>query len=103
MAMIKSKSLEFLSFSQWQASALRGKLTAFVIHIKHRMKKINPANASSRRLDIMQSVTGEQDVDFSPILRHKIRDMEYRPVIQKDCGIPAAVESAMSTVRLVIR
>ncbi len=53
------------------------KLTAFDFHIKYRRDKLNSANASSRRLDIMKLNDSKQNNDyFLFTLQNKLRNQK---------------------------
>ena len=59
------------------------KLTAFDFHIKYRKNKLNPANKSSKKFNIMKSELNERDVFILFILQNKLHFAEYQLELQK--------------------
>ncbi len=77
------------------------KLAAFDFHIEYRRGKLNPANAPSRRPDIMKPDGSEENNDyFLPTLRNKLRNQECQPELLGNEGVPAAVKLAALTTQL---
>ena len=77
------------------------KLSAFDFTIEYRKGTLNPADAPSRRPDIMKPGGGEDvNDDFLPTLRNKLRNQSYQPELLGDPRVPSAVKLAASTMRL---
>ena len=59
------------------------KLIAFDFQIKYRKNKLNSANKSSKKPDIMKSELDEKNVFILFILQNKFRFAKYQPKLQK--------------------
>ena len=76
------------------------KLTAFDFHIKYHKNKLNPADESSKKSDIMKSELNEKNVFILFILQNKLHFAEYQSELQKKNGISATVRLIMSMIQL---
>ncbi len=77
------------------------KLAAFDFHIEYRRGKLNSADASSRRLDIMKPDGSEKNNDyFLPTLRNKLRNQECQSELLGNEGVSAAIKLAALTTQL---
>ena len=77
------------------------KLAAFDFNIEYRRGKLNPADAPSRRPDIIKPDGSEENNDrFLSTLRNKLRNRECQPDVQENEEIPASVKLAALTTQL---
>ncbi len=77
------------------------KLTAFDFHIKYRRDKLNSANVSSRRLDIMKSNDSEKNNDyFLSTLRNKLRNQKCQSELLENEEVSTAIKLAALTMQL---
>ena len=76
------------------------KLIAFDFHIKYRKNKLNPANESSKKFDIIKSELNEKNVFILFILQNKFRFAEYQVKLQKKNDIFIIMRLAMSIIQL---
>ena len=93
----------FMTTKELNAKQVRWaeKLAAFDFTIEYRKGTLNPADAPSRRPDIMKPEgTEDSNEAFLPTLRNKLRNREYQPEILMDPRVPAAVKLAASTTQL---
>ncbi len=69
------------------------KLAAFDFHIKYRRDKLNSANASSKRLDIMKSNDSEKNNDyFLSTLQNKFRNQKCQSELLKNKEVSTAIK-----------
>ena len=93
----------FMTIKELNAKQIRWaeKLTAFDFTIEYRKNKLNSANASSRKSDIMKSNDNDKNNDkFLSILRNKLRNQNYQFDLQNDQRVFATIKFAASTTRL---
>ena len=93
----------FMTTKELNAKQIRWaeKLAAFDFTIEYRKGKLNPADAPSRRPDIVKPDSSEENNDsFLPTLRNKLRNQEYQPDLQGRDGVPAIVKLAALTAQL---
>ena len=93
----------FMSTKELNAKQIRWaeKLAAFDFIIEYRKGVLNPADAPSRRPDIIKPDGSEDNNDdFLPTLRNKLRSQEYQPDLQERTGVPATVKLAALTAQL---
>ncbi len=93
----------FMTTKELNAKQIRWaeKLAAFDFTIEYRKGKLNPADAPSRRPDIVKPDGSEDSNDgFLPTLRNKLRNREYQPDLQERNGVPATVKLAALTEQL---
>ncbi len=77
------------------------KLIAFDFHIKYRRNKLNFANASSRRLDIMKLNDSEKNNDyFLSTLQNKLRNQKCQSELLKNEEVSTAIKLAALTMQL---
>ena len=90
----------FLTIKKFNSKQVRWveKLIAFDFTIKYRKNKLNFANASSKRFDIMKSNDNENNNDkFLFILRNKLRNQNYQFDLQSDQRVFVSIKFATST------
>ena len=93
----------FITIKKLNAKQIRWieKLIAFDFTIKYRKNKLNFANASSRKFDIMKSNNNDKNNDkFLFILRNKFRNQNYQFNLQNDQRVFATIKFATSITRL---
>ena len=93
----------FMTIKELNAKQIRWteKLIAFDFTIKYRKNKLNFANASSKKSDIMKSNDSDKNNDkFLFILRNKLRNQNYQFDLQNDQHVFATIKFATSTTRL---
>ena len=93
----------FMTTKELTAKQIRWaeKLAAFDFKIEYRKGKLNPADAPSRRPDIFKPDGSEDNNDdFLPTLRNKLRNQEYQPEGQERNGVPATVKLAALKAQL---
>ena len=77
------------------------KLAAFDFTIEYRKSKLNSANASSRKFDIVKSNNNENNNDdFFSILRNKFRNQNFQFDIQKRNDVSASIKLTALTKQL---
>ena len=76
------------------------KLTAFDFHIEYCKNKLNLADKSSKKSDIMKSELDEKNVFILFILQNIFHFAEYQSELQKKNGISTTVRLTMSMVQL---
>ncbi len=77
------------------------KLAAFDFHIKYRKDKLNFANASSRRLNIMKLNDSEKNNDyFLSTLRNKLRNQKCQSELLKNEEVLTAIKLAALMMQL---
>ncbi len=77
------------------------KLTAFDFHIEYRRDKLNSANASSRRLDIMKSNDSKKNNDyFLFTLQNKLRNQKCQSELLENEEVSTAIKLAALTMQL---
>ncbi len=77
------------------------KLTAFDFRIEYRRDKLNFANASSRRLDIMKSNDSKKNNDyFLSTLRNKLRNQKCQSELLENEEVSTAIKLAALTMQL---
>ena len=93
----------FMSTKELNAKQVRWaeKLAAFDFTIEYRKDTLNPADAPSRRPDMIKPDGSEDNNDdFLPTLRNKLRNREFQPDIQERNGVPVTVKLAALTAQL---
>ncbi len=71
------------------------KLAAFDFHIEYRRDKLNSANASSRKLDIMKSNDSKKNNDyFLSILQNKLCNQKYQSELLENEEVLTAIKLA---------
>ncbi len=77
------------------------KLTAFDFHIEYHRDKLNSANASSRRLDIMKLNDSKKNNDyFLSTLRNKLRNQKCQSELLENKEVLTAIKLAALTTQL---
>ena len=93
----------FMTIKEFNAKQIRWaeKLIAFDFTIEYCKNKLNSANASSKKSDIMKSNDNDKNNDkFLFILRNKLRNQNYQFDLQSDQRVFATIKLATSTTRL---
>jgi len=77
------------------------KLAAFDFHIKYRKDKLNFANVSSRKLDIMKLNDSEKNNDyFLFTLRNKLRNQKCQSELLENEEVSTMIKLAALTTQL---
>ncbi len=77
------------------------KLAAFDFHIEYRRDKLNSANVSSKRLNIMKSNDSEKNNDyFLSTLRNKLRNQKCQSELLKNKEVSTTIKLAALTTQL---
>ena len=76
------------------------KLIAFDFHIEYHKNKLNPADKSSKKPNIMKSKLDEKNVFILSILQNKFHFAKYQSELQKKNDISATVRLTMLIIQL---